>query len=123
MVQKSAVKAVVDVHRDGHLILVLPPGEEITEPMALEASDEISRLAKDRKAALLLVLTGIDSLTRGAREVFGASRSMVAVAVLGATPVDRVIANFLIGGEVQPCPTRYFSDEEDAVAWLGRHMA
>lgn len=123
MIQKSAVKAVVDVHQDGHLVLVLPAGTEITESMALEASDEICRLVQDRKAALLLVLTGVNSLTRGAREIFGASRSLAAVAVLGSTPVDRVIANFLIGGEVQPCPTRYFSDEEDAVAWLGRHMA
>ena len=69
---------------------------------------------------MLLVLTGVDSLTRNARHVFSSAQSVSAVAVLGRTPVDRVIANFLLGGSVQPCPTRYFSAEQDALEWLKR---
>ncbi|MCQ1954418.1 hypothetical protein [Arthrobacter sp. zg-Y238] len=107
----------------GHMVLVLPPGEVITGSMAAVAAEKIDRLAAPRRLPLLLTLTGVDSISRSARDVFSAARSLAAVAVIGVSPVDRVIANFLLGGEVQPCPTRYFSRESDALEWLKRYAA
>lgn len=110
----------VEFADEGHLVLVLPPGDVITGTMALLAAEKIRALAGAGTLPLLLVLTGVDSVSRSARDVFSAARSLSAVAVMGVSPVDRVIANFLLGGEVQPCPTRYFSSEADALGWLKR---
>ena len=113
----------VGVAEEGHLVLLLPPGEVVTGTMAVQAAERIEGLAGDRKLPLLLVLSGVESITRGARDIFSAARSLSAVAVIGVSPVDRVIANFLLGGEVQPCPTRYFSRETEALSWLKRFPA
>jgi hypothetical protein len=32
--------------------------------------------------------------------------------------VDRVIANFILGINKLPCPTRFFTSEPDALGWL-----
>lgn len=109
---------------EGYIHLVLPPGGVVSGSMAAAAAAEINRLAGDRKMPLLLVLVGVQTLTRGARSVFGDARSLEAVAVLGVSPVDRVIANFLLGGSTPPCPTRYFSVQGEALAWLRKkHVA
>ena len=113
----------VDVADEGHLVLLLPPGEVVTGTMAVQAAERIESMAGDRKLPLMLVLSGVASITRGARDIFSAARSLSAVAVLGVSPVDRVIANFLLGGEIQPCPTRYFSRETEALSWLKRFPA
>ena len=113
----------VGISDEGHLTLVLPPGEVVTESMAAEVSEKVQRLAGPHRLPMLLTLTGVDSISRGARDVFSAARELSAVAVIGMSPVDRVIANFLLGGEVQPCPTRYFSRETEAREWLKRYAA
>ncbi|WP_427174702.1 hypothetical protein [Arthrobacter sp. 92] len=43
---------------------------------------------------------------------------MTRVALLGASPVDRVIVNFFVGERTPPRPTRFFTSREDALAWL-----
>ncbi|MCC3272994.1 STAS/SEC14 domain-containing protein [Arthrobacter zhangbolii] len=116
-----AESARVGMTADGKITLVLPPGQVVTGAMAAEAAQEIENLAGVRRLPLLLTLTGVESISRTARDIFSAARSLSAVAVIGISPVDRVIANFLLGGEVQPCPTRYFSREKDALDWLKRH--
>lgn len=123
-ISETAMPA-VGIAAEGHLFLVLPPGEVVTGTMALAAAEEVSGLAGARKMPVLLVLTGVEAITRAARDVFSNAGSLAAVAVLGVSPVDRVIANFLLGGSTQPCPTRYFSDEQDALDWLKRkkHVA
>ena len=115
--------APVHLAEEGHLVLRLPAGEVVTGTVAVRAAENISGIAGAHKLPLLLILSGVESITRGARDIFSAARSLSAVAVLGISPVDRVIANFLLGGEVQPCPTRYFSREADALTWLKRFAA
>ena len=110
----------VSVAPEGHILLVLPAGTVVSGSMASEAAEKVEKLAGTGKLPMLLVLTGVEALTRSARTVFGSAASLEAVAVLGVSPVDRVIANFLLGGNTQPCPTRYFSTEPEALEWLQR---
>lgn len=117
---RAVAQPQVGLAPEGHIFLILPPEEVVTGTMAAAAAMEVERLAGSRKLPMLLVLSGVETLTRGARTVFGNAHSLQAVAVLGVSPVDRVIANFLLGGAVQPCPTRYFSTESEALAWLKR---
>lgn len=106
------------VQCDGFISLVLPPGAVITGGIAASAAREFADLAGNSLVPLLLELTGVESLTRTARGIFAAVRSASAVAVLGSSQVDRVIANFLLGGDLPPCPTRYFSSRDEALDWL-----
>lgn len=110
----------VSVASEGHMVLVLPAGVVVSGSMASEAAEKVEKLAGNGKLPMLLVLTGVEAITRSARTVFSSAASLQAVAVLGVSPVDRVIANFLLGGNTQPCPTRYFSEEPEALAWLQR---
>ena len=103
----------------GYVRMVLPPGAVITGGIAARAAAEFHELARKEDKALLLELTGIEAITRSARTVFGTARALSAVAVLGSTQVDRVIANFLLGGDLPPCPTKYFSSKPEALEWLG----
>lgn len=116
----AAASPAVSIAPEGHVHLVLPAGEVITGSMAAAAAAEVERLAGRGEVPVLLVLTGVEAITRDARTVFSRAGSLAAVAVLGVSPVDRVIANFLLGGNIQPCPTRYFSTESEALAWLKR---
>ncbi|NJC22728.1 hypothetical protein BJ994_001804 [Arthrobacter pigmenti] len=101
--------------------LVLPEGQHISGELAEEFAQRARDEAGTTLRPVLLVISGVLNFSREARAVFSSSRSSSAIAVLGATSVDRVLANFLLGGGPPPCPTRYFSDEGAAVAWLLEH--
>ena len=103
---------------DGFATIILPAGEVITGGIAARAAEEFDELAGSGFIPLLLEITGVESLTRSARSVFGAARKASAVAVVGTSQVDRVIANFLLVGDLPPCPTRYFSSKSEALSWL-----
>lgn len=98
--------------------LVLPQGEHITEEIANTFAERARTEGGGVPRPVLIVISGIASLSREARAVFGRSRSASAIALVGSSAVDRVLANFLLGGQPPPCPTRYFGDEDTAVAWL-----
>ena len=50
--------------------------------------------------------------------MFGEPSAASRIALLGRSPVDRVIANFTLGVSRVPCPTRFFTDRDRAVAFL-----
>ena len=102
----------------GYVKITLPAGHVVTGPVAAQAAEEFGELAERGAMPLLLDVTGVEAITRGARNVFATARSVSAVAVLGASQVDRVIANFLLGGDLPQCPTRYFSSSIEALEWL-----
>ncbi len=58
------------------------------------------------------------AVSRGARAVFGRPCQASRIALLGASPVDRVIANFILGVSALPCPTRFFTSATEATCWL-----
>ncbi len=97
----------------------MPQGIEITGEIAEAHSERARIIANGSLRPVLLEISGVGSISRDARAVFSSSRSSSAIAVLGASPVDRVLANFLLGGDPPPCPTRFFTTESEAMAWLG----
>ncbi|MBG6189875.1 hypothetical protein IWX64_000802 [Arthrobacter sp. CAN_A212] len=99
--------------------LVMPQGVEVTGEIAEAHAARARALAGDDLRPVLLVISGVSAISREARAVLASSRTSSAIAVLGESPVDRVIANFLLGGEPPPCPTRFFTTESEAMAWLG----
>ncbi|PVE15649.1 MULTISPECIES: STAS/SEC14 domain-containing protein [unclassified Arthrobacter] len=119
----SAINVQSDQSGEGHpgnvIRLVMPKGVDITGEIAETHAARARSIANGSLRPVLLEISGVGSISRDARAVFTSSRTSSAIAVLGASPVDRVMANFLLGGDPPPCPTRFFTTESEAMAWLG----
>ncbi len=107
---------------EGITRIVLPAGATITGEMADTASAAISHAADGGRRPLMLVISGVSSITREARVVYGRATISTAIAIVGASPVDRVIGNFLLGGAAPACPNQFFRSEADALEWLERYL-
>jgi hypothetical protein len=90
----------------------------ITGDMARVAMALVDAANAGRERPLLVDMTGTAALTREARMTFSRRCSASRIALLGSSPVDRVIANFALGVSAVPVPTRFFTSELLAVAWL-----
>jgi hypothetical protein len=61
-------------------------------------------------------------LERGAREYYKNDKAGVsAMALLVGSPVTRMLANFFMRTDTDTTPTRMFTDESTALAWLREH--
>lgn len=80
------------------------------------------RAAFDRPLPLLVDMRAMTTLERGAREHYKRDKGGVAaMALLVGSPVTRMMANFFMRTDVDATPTRMFTDEGAALAWLGDH--
>jgi hypothetical protein len=68
--------------------------------------------------AVLLQITGVKHVSRDAVRVFSEAITVTAFAILGSTSVDRVIAHGRRGLPLPQCPSRFFTDEQEALKWL-----
>lgn len=110
---------VVHVTLDDWLVrLTWAPGAKITEPAAQTAMAEVNRLCGSTHRPMLVDMTETASVSRAARNVFTLPCAANIIALLGKSPVDRVIANFVLGVSKMPTPTKFFNSESLALAWL-----
>jgi hypothetical protein len=103
---------------DGVLRLTWPRGAVITAEDAERAMLRVNQLCGDERHPMLVDMATTADVSRGARAVFGRPCQASRIALLGASPVDRVLANFFLGINAVPCPTKFFTSERDAIAWL-----
>ena len=79
-------------------------------------------MAQPRPSLSLVQLARVRSVTRQARTFFASSPENLAiasrVALVGASPIARVIGNFFLGLNKPPVPVRLFATEAEAIAWL-----
>ena len=95
-----------------------PGGVKITGPAARRAFDEVNRICAGTRRPMLVDMATTKSVAREARAVFGEPCAASRIALLGRSPVDRVIANFTLGVSTVPCPTKFFTDRAQAMAFL-----
>jgi hypothetical protein len=103
---------------EGLILLVWPPGVKITGPSARRAFDEVNRICGTSRRPMLVDMATTKSVARDARAVFGEPSAASRIALLGRSPVDRVIANFTLGVSTVPCPTKFFTSRVQAMAFL-----
>ena len=103
---------------EGFVRLLWPVGAKITGPSAQQAFDEVNRICAGTRRPMLVDMATTKSVAREARTVFGRPSAASRIALLGKSPVDRVIANFTLGVSEVPCPTRFFTDREKAMEFL-----
>jgi hypothetical protein len=82
------------------------------------AMDGVNAMCRGRRAPLLIDMATTASVSRAARKVFAQPCDASAIALLGVSPVDRVLANFFLGVNSSPVPTRFFTSSDEAVHWL-----
>ncbi|MGY2743619.1 hypothetical protein ACQCSU_15750 [Pseudarthrobacter sp. O4] len=109
---------------DGGIIQVtLPPNEEIAGAEARVAGAAVRALAIGRRMPVLLVITGVVGVSVEARHVYASSIAASAFALVGESPVDRVIAHYLLRSKTETIPAQFFTSEAEAVEWLGLYAS
>jgi hypothetical protein len=103
---------------DGILRLEWTRGVVIDAPSAQLAMDRVNEMCGGRPTPLLIDMATTESVSRAARAVFAKRCDASAIALLGSSAVDRVLANFFLGVNAAPVPTRFFTDDDEAVRWL-----
>lgn len=103
---------------EGIVRVTLRPGGRITAEDGALVRERYLALTGGTNAAVLLQVIGVESVNRDAVRFFSEAATITAFAILGSTPVDRVIAHGRHGLPMPQCPTRYFSDEQEALEWL-----
>jgi hypothetical protein len=93
-------------------------GLEITGELARSAMDLVDSLNTNRHRPLLVEMTGTAGVTWAARTIFARDCTVSQLALLGRTPVDRVLANSTLGASAPRMPTQFFTSEDAALAWL-----
>ncbi len=108
-------KGTLRLHTHGLLDLLWVPGAILEAEDAAEALAATMRLSAGRRLGLIMEIVGV-TLEAGARRQLRALRFVSAVAVVGATDVDRVVAASITRGN--PCPHGFFLARSEAIEWL-----
>ncbi|MFK0009985.1 STAS/SEC14 domain-containing protein [Paenarthrobacter sp. NPDC090520] len=108
----------LELEEQGILRLTWPRGARIKETDAQRAMDRVNELCGADRYPMIVDMATTDDVTRGARSVFAKPCQANRIALWGSSPVDRVIANFFLGIMKPPCPTRFFTDQTEALEWL-----
>lgn len=103
---------------DGIVMLRWPRGGTISGPAAKRAIDDVNTLCAGTYRPMLVDMALTKSVAREARAAFGLPVTVSRLALLGHSPVDRVIANFTLGVSAVRMPTKFFTDRDQAMAFL-----
>lgn len=120
-VAAPADQITVDLAADGIVEVTLPPNSVVRSPEARAAAAAVRMFADGRRLPLLLRVTGVLSVTDDARLTYTNSVAVSACALLGESPVDRVIAHFLLRAKPGSLPGQFFTSEAEARDWLREH--
>lgn len=108
----------VDLSRDGYLHVRWSPGAVVTEIEAIALKSRAAELSAGRALPMLVEMASMKWIDRRATEIFAAPWPLAKMALVGASPVDKVIADFYALRHTHSCQTRFLTSMEEAVAWL-----
>jgi hypothetical protein len=122
---QPAISATAELTLDGQGILQLkwPRAASISQADAEAAMLSVNELCGEARHPMLVDMATTAQVSRGARAVFGRPCQANRIALLGDSPVDRVMANFILGLNKLPCPTRFFTSRQEALTWLTKGQA
>lgn len=111
-------KGTVELGDDGVLHLVWKSGTVLEAPDVHAAMAKVNEMADGAEYPMLIDISNTQAVTRKAKSVFSTKCAASQIALLGSSPVNRVIANFAMARRTLPCPTRYFTSRKEAMSWL-----
>lgn len=105
-----------------HIIL---PGAELTLEDIQTGITSLSKITQGKRVPRLSDIRNIKSMTREAR-VYSAgeepTRLTTALGVITHSPLSKMIGNLFMGLNKPTYPTRLFTDESQAIAWLKQFL-
>lgn len=107
----------------GIVQVTLPANEEIEEAAARTAGAAVRALAGGRRVPVMLVISGVVGVSVEARQVYASSAAASAFALVGESPVDRVIGHYLLRSRTASIPGQFFTSEAEAAEWLGQYAS
>lgn len=111
-------KGTLELRSDGVIHLIWKPKARIGLEEAQSAMAAVNEVAGKRRYPMLVDMATTEDVTRAARAVFSIPCAASRIALLGSSPVDRVLANFFLGLHTPPCPTRFFTSRPESMDWL-----
>jgi hypothetical protein len=111
-------KGTVELGDEGVLYLVWKRGTVLEAADVHAAMATVNELADGAEYPMLIDIANTQSVTRQAKSVFSIRCAASRIALLGSSPVNRVIANFAMARRTLPCPTRFFTSRNEALSWL-----
>ena len=111
-------KGTVELDAGGILHLVWKPGTVLEADDVHAAMAKLNELAGGAEYPMLIDIVNTQTVTRQARSVFSLKCAASRIALLGSSPLNRVLANFAMARQTLPCPTRFFTSRNEAMAWL-----
>ncbi|MGO4249528.1 STAS/SEC14 domain-containing protein [Paenarthrobacter sp. RAF54_2] len=111
-------KGTVELDAQGILYLVWQPGTVLEADDVHAAMAKVNELAAGAEYPMLIDIANTQAVTLQAKSVFSVKCAASRIALLGSSPLNRVIANFAMARRNLPCPTRYFTSRDDAMSWL-----
>ena len=117
---EAAAEPIIGVRllKGGIIEVALPPNREIKGPEARAAGAAVRALADGKRVPVLLVISGVVGVSAEARQVYAGSIAATAFALVGESPVDRVIAHYLLRSRTETIPAEFFISRTDALKWL-----
>ncbi|WP_163167351.1 STAS/SEC14 domain-containing protein [Arthrobacter sp. Alg241-R88] len=105
------------------LCLKWVPGAVVRESDAKALMQRASDLSAGRTLPLLVEMTGMTWIDRRAQEAFASSWPLTRAAIVGTSAVDEAIARFYMARHHPAHPTRFFTSQGEALAWLTEDSA
>lgn len=95
--------------------LAWTPGAQVEAGDAAASIEAMQALGGGRELPLLVDIAGV-TMSAAARRAYERAQAVSAVALLGSSVVDTVVAAAL--GRHDFCPHAYFTSRKEALAWL-----
>jgi hypothetical protein len=93
----------------------------VSDQEAFSLADRADALCPNVCPPMLVMLNEMVSLSRGALRTFSHGLNIAAMALVGPSPVDRLLVSYFTDVHEPPYPTRLFGTVEEAHAWLTGH--
>lgn len=106
------------VMRDGILWIAWVRGTSVSDADAIALVRRAEEISGGVGPPMLVELNAMVTLSRNALVRFATELNAAALALVGASAVDRVISEYFTGVHYPPYPTQYFPQRDEALQWL-----
>ncbi|MBD1543576.1 STAS domain-containing protein [Arthrobacter sp. IA7] len=100
------------------ILAVTLPSRQITAASASHLREQLAAVIGREPLAVLLNVTGVTMIDREAMTGHSHAATVTGLAVVGQSPVDKIVAHRLFGLVSPQCPRRYFMEFQGALDWL-----
>ncbi|SLK00271.1 DUF7793 family protein [Arthrobacter sp. P2b] len=111
-------KGTIELGADGIIHLSWRPGIVLDSDDVHAGMATLNEICDGSEYPMLVDMGTTKAVTRQAKSAFQIPCAASRIALLGSSPVDRIIANFTIERQTMPCPTRFFTSRDGALDWL-----